>query len=32
MEGAEDRMIELQAIVVSYPLKDIYNMDKTGLF
>ena len=32
MEGAEDCMIELQALVVSYPLKDVYNMDETGLF
>ena len=32
MEGAEDRMIELRALVVSFPLKDVYNMDKTGLF
>ena len=32
MEGAEDRMIELCAIVVPYPLKDVYNMDETGLF
>ena len=32
MEGAEDRIIELRALVVSFPLKDIYNIDKTGLF
>ena len=32
MEGAEDRMIELRALIVSYPLKDVYNIDKTGLF
>ena len=32
MEGAEDRMIELRAIVTPYPLKDMYNMDETGLF
>ena len=32
MEGAEDRMIEFRAIVVSFPSKDVYNMDETGLF
>jgi len=32
MEGAGDRMIELRAIVVSFPSKDVYNMDETGLF
>ena len=32
MEGAKDCMIEFQAIVVSYPLKDVYNIDKTKLF
>ena len=32
MEGAKDRIIELRAIVVSFPLKDIYNIDKIGLF
>ena len=32
IEGAEDRMIELREIVASYLLKDIYNMDKIGLF
>ena len=32
MEGAEDRMIELHVIVTPYPLKDVYNIDKTGLF
>ena len=32
MEGAKDRMIELRAIVAPYPLKDVYIMDKTGLF
>ena len=32
MEGAKDRIIELYAIVVSFLLKDVYNMDKTGLF
>jgi len=32
IEGAKDRIIELRAIVAPYPLKDIYNMDKTGLF
>ena len=32
MEGAEDRMVELRAIVGPYPLKDIYNIDETGLF
>jgi DDE superfamily endonuclease/Tc5 transposase DNA-binding domain len=32
MEGAEDRMIELRAIVAPYPSKDVYNMDETGLF
>jgi len=31
-EGAEDRMIELREIVAPYPPKDVYNMDKTGLF
>jgi len=31
-EGAKDRIIELCAIVAPYPLKDIYNMDKIGLF
>jgi len=32
IEGAEDRMIELWEIVALYLPKDIYNMDKTGLF
>jgi len=32
MEGAEDRMVELRAIVAPYLLIDVYNMDKTGLF
>ena len=32
MEGAEDRIIELQAIIAPYLPKDIYNIDKTGLF
>ena len=32
MEGAEDRMIELRAIVAPYPPKDVFNMDETGLF
>ena len=32
MEGAEDRMIELQAIVAPYPPNNVYNMDETGLF
>ena len=32
IEGAEDRIIELRAIVTSYPLKDVYNIDETGLF
>ena len=32
MEGAKDRMIELYAIIISFPLKDVYNMDKTKLF
>ena len=32
MEGAEDCMIELCAIVMPYLLKDVYNIDKTGLF
>ena len=32
MEGAKDRIIELRVIVVSFPLKDVYNMDETGLF
>ena len=32
MEGAEDGMIELRAIVVSFPSKDVYNMDENGLF
>ena len=32
IEGAEDRIIELREIVASYLLKDIYNMDKIGLF
>ena len=32
MEGTEDRMIELCVVVVSFLLKDVYNMDETGLF
>ena len=32
IEGAEDRIVELRAIITPYPLKDIYNIDKTGLF
>ena len=32
MEGAEDRMIELQVIIAPYPPNDVYNMDETGLF
>ena len=32
MEGAEDRMTELRALIMFYPLKDVYNMDKTRLF
>ena len=32
MEGAEDHMVELRAIVAPYPPKDVYNMDETGLF
>ena len=32
MEGAKDRIIELCAIIVSFLLKDVYNIDKTGLF
>ena len=32
MEGAKNRMIELHAIIVSFLLKDVYNIDKTGLF
>ena len=32
MEGAEDRMLELRAIVAPYPPNDVYNMDETGLF
>ena len=32
MEGAEDHMVELQEIVKPYPLKDVYNIDETGLF
>ena len=32
MEGAEDCMTELCVIVVPYPLKDVYNINETGLF
>jgi len=32
IEGAKDRIIELCAIIISFLLKDIYNIDKTGLF
>jgi len=32
MEGAKDCMIELQAIIAPYLLKDVYNINKTGLF
>ena len=32
IEGAEDRMVELRVIVQPYPLRDVYNMDETGLF
>ena len=32
MDGAKDRMVELRVIIKPYLLKDIYNIDKTGLF
>ena len=32
IEGAEDRMIKLCVIIMPYPSKDVYNMDKTELF
>jgi hypothetical protein len=32
MDKAEDRMVELQVIIKPYSLKDVYNMDETGLF
>jgi hypothetical protein len=32
MEGAEDRIIELRAIVAPYLPNNIYNIDKTELF
>ena len=32
MDGVEDRMVELRVIVKPYPLKDVYNIDETGLF
>ena len=32
IKGAEDCIIELWEIIAPYLLKDIYNMDKTGLF
>ena len=32
IEGAEDRIIKLQAIVAPYPPNNIYNIDETGLF
>ena len=32
MDGAEDCITKLQVIIKPYPLKDVYNMDKTGLF
>jgi len=32
MEGAEDRIIELWAIIAPYLKKDVYNIDKTGQF
>jgi hypothetical protein len=32
IEGAKDRIIELRALIISYPLKDVYNIDKTRLF
>ena len=32
MEGVEDYMVELRVIVAPYLLKDVYNMDETGLF
>jgi len=32
MEGAKDRIIELYTIIAPYPLKDVYNIDKTRLY
>ena len=32
MDGVEDYIVELQVIVKPYLLKDVYNMDKIGLF
>jgi hypothetical protein len=32
IEGAEDRMIELQVIIAPYLPKDVFNIDKIGLF
>ena len=32
MESAKDYIIELCIIIAPYPLKDIYNIDKTGLY
>jgi hypothetical protein len=32
IEGVEDCIIELQVIVAPYLLKDVFNIDKTGLF
>ena len=32
IEGAEDHIIELQAIIAPYPPEDVYNINKTGLF
>ena len=32
MDGSEDRIVELRVIVEPYLLKDVYNIDKIGLF
>jgi hypothetical protein len=32
MDRAEDCIVELRVIIKPYLLKDVYNIDKTGLF
>jgi len=32
MESVKDCMIELRKIIAPYLLKDVYNIDKTGLY
>ena len=32
MEGTKDYIIKLCVIIAPYPLKDVYNINETGLF